>query len=603
MTTVPPALSSRPKPSRLPSDSTLPSTPQRQLSSSNFNSPSTSLRETEEPIILSIGSRHLSAGFAGDEQPRCTLSFNAESSRRAGDYRRYAPDYDARPRKRVKLSEWGDDHELWDLDLRKCDIGLVGDKIERATREAFTKYLLVDSKQRRVYLVLPSVLPHKLLDRVLRTLFEGFDILTVTVLSEAVMATAAAGCRSGLVVDIGWKETIVTAVAEYREVRQWRSIRAAKMVGREMASQLQKAGKEQGQRSDPARGDDEGEQVQVDVEQAEDILVRMGWCDPLPPSMPTPTPTAAPPSTSNDGSDDPLPQRAATPASSEISPPIAIPSPFNPSTSLTLPFSSLSQPIESTLLGSSLPRAAHDDHDTPLPLLIYRALTSLAPDTRASCLARIIFTGGISSIAGLKPRLLNEVWILVEKQEGWDPVFGIAAEKRRERVKDVKMEREYISTTEAEGGTGGLKTIKDIDEDKTHGADEQDVTPRAEKSAVQKEGPTPPSQQPQTEDEISAHFATQHSKNFPRGEEAKGELRGLATLGAWAGASLMASLRVKGVVEVEREVFLRGGVEGARKSAHLPPETGKAEGVRANRKSMVDGRGVEKGGWSLGVWA
>jgi hypothetical protein len=34
---------------------------------------------------------------------------------------------------------WGKDHELWQYDVRGVDLGLVGDKIERALREAFTK--------------------------------------------------------------------------------------------------------------------------------------------------------------------------------------------------------------------------------------------------------------------------------------------------------------------------------------------------------------------------------------------------------------------------------------------------------------------------------
>jgi hypothetical protein len=37
-------------------------------------------------------------------------------------------------------------------------------------------------------------------------------------------------------------------------------------------------------------------------------------------------------------------------------------------------------------------------------------------------------------------------------------------------------------------------------------------------------------------------------------------VRGVETLGAWSGASLVASLRVKGKGEVEREDFLRDEV-------------------------------------------
>lgn len=36
---------------------------------------------------------------------------------------------------------WGEEHELWKMDTRGLDFGLVGDKIERAMREAITKYV------------------------------------------------------------------------------------------------------------------------------------------------------------------------------------------------------------------------------------------------------------------------------------------------------------------------------------------------------------------------------------------------------------------------------------------------------------------------------
>jgi hypothetical protein len=42
----------------------------------------------------------------------------------------------------------------------------------------------------------------------------------------------------------------------------------------------------------------------------------------------------------------------------------------------------------------------------------------------------------------------------------------------------------------------------------------------------------------------------------------KGVVRGVETLGAWSGASLVTSLRVKGKAEVEREPFLSGNGGG-----------------------------------------
>lgn len=88
-----------------------------------------------------------------------------------------------------------------------------------------------------------------------------------------------------------------------------------------------------------------------------------------------------------------------------------------------------------------------------------------------------------------------------------------------------------------------------------------------------------------------------------------GMVRGIETLGAWAGASLFGGLRVKGVVVVERDAFLQNGMAGANKRDSGP--AGGVAGMGAGRKSYagtdVTGRagGIEgeRSGWTLGAWA
>ena len=48
-----------------------------------------------------------------------------------GDYRGWAP---GGRRKDLAIEEWGKEHELWRMDLRDVDLGLVEDKIERTVR-------------------------------------------------------------------------------------------------------------------------------------------------------------------------------------------------------------------------------------------------------------------------------------------------------------------------------------------------------------------------------------------------------------------------------------------------------------------------------------
>lgn len=83
-------------------------------------------------------------GFAGDATPKRIVSFGPEQQRRAGDFRAWDATYQADWRKRASGKPWGTDYELWQLDMRGQDLALVGDKLERELRDAFTK--LVDHR-------------------------------------------------------------------------------------------------------------------------------------------------------------------------------------------------------------------------------------------------------------------------------------------------------------------------------------------------------------------------------------------------------------------------------------------------------------------------
>jgi hypothetical protein len=90
-------------------------------------------------VILEFGGRYLRAGFAGDAVPKAVIDFGPEEQRRAGDYSKWEVGYDKPLRGRREGKSWGEAHELWRPDLRGLDLGLVGNKIDRAIRDAFTK--------------------------------------------------------------------------------------------------------------------------------------------------------------------------------------------------------------------------------------------------------------------------------------------------------------------------------------------------------------------------------------------------------------------------------------------------------------------------------
>ncbi|TDZ28295.1 Serine--tRNA ligase [Colletotrichum trifolii] len=169
-------------------------------------------------------------GFAGEPTPKAVLSLGPELQRRVGDFRDWDPEQQDNWRRRPTRKAWGEDHELWQYDVRSLDLGLVEDKIDRAIREALTKFLLIDSRPRRTALVLSSSVPLPLVSAALDVLFHRYQAPTVSLLSAAVMSTLGAGMRSALVVDLGWAETVVTSVYEYREMRTSRTVRGGKML-------------------------------------------------------------------------------------------------------------------------------------------------------------------------------------------------------------------------------------------------------------------------------------------------------------------------------------------------------------------------------------
>jgi hypothetical protein len=119
---------------------TSPHTPSR-TSASAFGSPSI-LRADDDIIVVEIGSRFVRAGYAGEALPKAVLQLGPERQRRVGDERIWRLGYHDDWALKEQTNRWGQDHELWQYDLRDLDLGLVEDKLDRVLREAFTQYAL-----------------------------------------------------------------------------------------------------------------------------------------------------------------------------------------------------------------------------------------------------------------------------------------------------------------------------------------------------------------------------------------------------------------------------------------------------------------------------
>ncbi|OJJ36559.1 hypothetical protein ASPWEDRAFT_109394 [Aspergillus wentii DTO 134E9] len=516
-----------------------PHTPSHQLRSNNSSfastsSASSSFRGEGDAIIFEFGSRWLRAGFEGDSTPMCVVGFGPEESRRAGDYRGWlkGSSSDAAQSQPLKADEWTSPYELWRMNLRDVDLGLVEDKIERVFRETYNKHLLTDAGTSRLVLVLPSVMPHPLLSSVLSTLFSRWRFPSITLVPDAAMSVTAAGVRSALVVDLGWEETTVTGVYEYREIASKRSTRAMKSLLQQTGKSLTKLA------SNGSRGSISEDEISVKFEYCEEIVSRFAWCKP-----------------SNEAPD------------SYQHNMISIPCPSNPSSAyIDVPFSTFADPVEKVLFAEDIAECDMDDEEKPIHLLAYNTLLALPPDVRGTCMSRIVFVGGGSNIPGVRQRILKEVGLLVKKH-GWSQVRGKVIERQRQRMQNLSL---VPQSTPA----------------KEEARMESPVSPTAKKHH---EG-----EEQQEEIDFVEQKLRRNNKDKDIKPHVHGILREVESLGPWAGASLITSLKIRGLVEIEREKYLQHGIAGASRDfechGHVPD---RRSGLRS---------GGDRSSWTLAGW-
>ena len=519
-------------------DSRQPSSPQTpsRFISSTYSSPGSAFRQDEDAVIIEIGSRGLRAGFEGEAGPQCTITFGPEESRRIGDYRGWARGGNSQEE---KFDNWGKQHEIWRMDLAHFDLGLMEDKLERAVREVYNKFLLTQAGSARLILVLPSILPHPILSSLLTTLFDRWKYPSITLLPAPAMAAVAAGVRSALVVDIGWHETVATSMFELREIHTMRTTRAMKSLTQEMGRHLAslKESEKFGLNKD----------TEITFDFVEEIVSRLAWCRPTNSSDVHKTDAIL---SQLEGLS--FARETTINAAAEAIVNIDWPS-ATTSKSVILPLQTLSEPLENVFFAPGTPAEELDDHEWSLPLVIYKALLSLPPDARAVCMSRIVFVGGGAKITGLCNRVLMEVEAIV-KRYGWNPVRGKPVENQREKLREIRQ-----------GRTG----------------------PPSARHGV----PEPPGK-----DYVEEKLQKQAAKDVQA--NVQGVLRQVESLGSWTGASLLASLKIKSFVEIEREKYLSHGLAGAHRDLDIS--------VVPQRQSYSSGAlkpGGDRSSWTLAGWA
>lgn len=391
-------------------------------------------------------------------------------------------------------------------------------------------------------------------------LFNRFQSPIVSLLSSATMATVGAGLRSALVVDLGWQETVVTSVYEYREVRSTRSVRGGRHLVSSLHNIIKEAVREKGI---TPREDDEDENNRhvMSFGECEEICTRAVWC------KPAQKPAAA----GSDGGLSTVEEQDESEAEAPATPPesktMKIPlRSTQPPTILEMRFSRLADACENTYFEQreGAPNT-FDDEELPVHWLVYQHLLRLPLDVRAVCMSRIVFTGGCSRVLGIKGRIFDELTELVRKR-GWNPVTGrgVEALKTNPKLQRRKSRQASVGPTQAEGSEDD-GVWRDV------------ATEAPEKNAI--------------DEQLERRKAT---------PPVQGQLRAVESLGPWSGASLACQLKVLAMANIERETWLQHGISGASKPCEVDVKAQQRQSLGPG--GLMRGAGGQEKAWTLGVW-
>jgi hypothetical protein len=161
---------------------------------------------------------------------------------------------------------------------------------------------------------------------------------------------------------------------------------------------------------------------------------------------------------------------------------------------------------------------------------------------------RVVFTGRGSRVAGL-PKTVLEATNSIVKQYGWTAVRGTHFNARRSGLTELAQGRALSVDSRHDTTT---PVVGDFVEERLYKQKSKDASPSV----------------PVT-------------------------LRQVESLGPWAGASLVASLKAKSFVEIDREKFLSHGLAGA----HRDIDTN----IAAHR--LTTAKSNERTSWTLAGWA
>lgn len=376
-------------------------------------------------------------------------------------------------------------------------------------------------------------------------------------MSTAVSAGVAAGVRSALIVNLGWTETVITSVYEYREVKSVRSVRGGRMLLDELYKALRKLTHPEAEEGDAER--------LISFGDCEDIMCRLMWCRPS--SFKSLQRQSAQLETVEEQDESEVDTLHASQSKGSAKIPLRT---AGQQRMVEIPFDTLANICEDTYFDTAASPSSFDDHELPAHLLLYQHLLQLPVDVRAVCMSRIIFTGGCSNILGIKERIMDEMSSIVDRR-GWEPVSGKGVEQLKSNAR-LQGKGRIPKITEPQDAAGG---------------DNGDDVAQQDLSGSNKE----PQQDP-----IDAKLARQRKAR----PQVKGQLRAIHSLGPWTGGSLLCQLKIPALATIDRELWLQHGASGATRASDVDVKAQQRQSMGAG--GLIRGSGGHHTNWTLGAW-
>ncbi|XP_046384525.1 actin-related protein 10 [Ischnura elegans] len=170
------------------------------------------LTSEKSAVVIEIGSAYTKCGFAGENAPRCIIPSKAKIQD-SGEER--------------MINSYRDEEDLYNLLLHFIHY-------------LYFKHLLVSPKDRRVVIVESVLCATNVRETLAKVLFHHYEVLSLFFVPSHLVSLYTLGTSTAVVIDIGFKETVVLPVYEgFTILKAWQAQPlAGEIVERELSKKL-----------------------------------------------------------------------------------------------------------------------------------------------------------------------------------------------------------------------------------------------------------------------------------------------------------------------------------------------------------------------------